>query len=106
MSDFSSLAIFAVIYGLDWVATVPPTVGIVADRFGRRSVGGVYGWVFLSHQVGAATAAYMAGAIRVWLGDYGIAFLAAGSLAVIAAGLSLRLSPARAPAPTPVPAVP
>lgn len=104
VSDFSGLAIFAVIYGLDWFATLPPTVGLIADRFGRRSVGGVYGWVFLSHQVGSAAAAYLAGAVRVWMGDYGLAFLAAGTLAVVAAGLSLRVSREPALVATPAPA--
>ncbi len=59
-SDFSfyGLSIFAVFYGLDWIATVPPTVKIAADRFGREKTGLVFGWVFAGHQLGAATAAY------------------------------------------------
>lgn len=91
VTDFSGLFIFAVIYGLDWFATVPPTIALTADTFGNRSVGSIFGWIFLSHQVGAALAASVSGAIRVWLGDYQFAFLAGGVMALIAAGLVLRI---------------
>ena len=95
VTDFSGLFIFAVIYGLDWFATVPPTIAITADTFGRQSVGRIYGWIFLSHQIGAALMASGAGAIRVWLGDYQFAFLAGGSIAMVAAGLALGIKPSR-----------
>ena len=85
VTDFSGLAIFAVFFGLDYIATVPPTVALVADRFGRLNVGAVFGWVFLSHQVGAALASYLGGVARDSLGDYTLAFLAAGALAILAA---------------------
>jgi MFS family permease len=91
VTDFSGLLVFAVIYGLDWFATVPPTIALTADIFGKQSVGRVYGWIFLSHQLGAALMASGAGAIRVWLGDYQVAFLAGGSIAMIAAGLALQI---------------
>ena len=52
VTTFSGLFLFAVIYGLDWFATIPPTIAITADTFGKQSIGRVYGWVFLSHQVG------------------------------------------------------
>lgn len=91
VNDFSGLFVFAVIYGLDWFATVPPTIALTADTFGKQSVGRIYGWVFLSHQIGAALMASGAGAIRVWLGDYQLAFLAGGSIAMIAAGLALKI---------------
>jgi len=103
VTDFSGLLIFAVIYGLDWFATVPPTVMLTARRFGRRSIGTVYGWIFFSHQLGAATAALGGGAVRVWLGDYQMAFLAAGVLAMVGAGMALLIrveQPARALAPS------
>ncbi|MBI4524264.1 MAG: MFS transporter [Deltaproteobacteria bacterium] len=93
VTDYSGLFLFAVIYGLDWFATVPPTVALTADTFGRNSVGRVYGWIFLSHQLGAAIMATTAGAIRVWLGDYQVAFLAGGSIAMIAAGLAINIRP-------------
>jgi len=95
VTDFSGLFLFAVIYGLDWFATVPPTIALTADTFGKQSVGRVYGWIFLSHQVGAALMALGAGTIRVWLGDYQLAFLAGGSFAMVAAGLALRIRPPR-----------
>lgn len=91
VSDFSGLLIFAIIFGLDWFATVPPTVTLTAQRFGRRSVGTLYGWIFACHQLGAAAASFGGGVIRVWLGDYQIAFLAGGVLAIIAAGLALLI---------------
>jgi MFS family permease len=102
--DFSGLFIFAVIYGLDWFATVPPTIALTADAFGKRSVGSVFGWIFLSHQIGAALAASVSGAIRVWLGDYQLAFLMGGVMALIAAGLALRIpQPRREAQLSPVP---
>ena len=52
---FYGLSLFAVFYGLDWIATVPPTVKLTADRFGRERAGMVFGWVFAGHQIGAAT---------------------------------------------------
>ncbi len=93
VQHFSGLLLFAVIYGLDWFATVPPTVALTADTFGKQSIGRVYGWIFLSHQIGAALMALGAGAIRVWLGDYQVAFLTGGAIAMIAAGLALRIRP-------------
>ena len=90
------MAAFAVFYGLDWVATVPPTVRLTADIFGRQRVGVVFGWIFASHQLGAATAAFGAGALRTWFGTYQGAFMGAGLLCLIAAGLVMRItSPSR-----------
>ena len=57
VTTFPGLFVFAVINGLNWFATVPPTITIAADTFGRRSIGRVYGWIFLSHQIGSACAA-------------------------------------------------
>ena len=91
VGDFSGLLVFALIFGFDWFATVPPTVTLTAQRFGRRSVGTLYGWIFACHQLGAATAALGGGLVRVWFGDYQLAFLAGGALAVIAAGLALLI---------------
>jgi MFS family permease len=103
VTDFSGLFIFAVIYGLDWFATVPPTIALTADTFGRQSVGKIFGWIFLSHQVGAALMAAGGGMIRDWLGDYRMAFLAGGAIALIAAGLALKIPSRRAAAPVAVP---
>jgi MFS family permease len=82
---------FAVIYGLDWFATVPPSMAITADTFGKNNVGKVYGWIFMSHQIGAALMASAAGALRTWMGDYQFAFLSGGFIAMIAAGLALQI---------------
>jgi predicted MFS family arabinose efflux permease len=85
------LAGFIVFYGLDWVATVPPTVRLTADIFGRQNVGILFGWIFAAHQLGAAIAAFGAGALRTVLGDYQVAFMSAGLLCLIASGLVLRI---------------
>jgi len=78
------LAWFGVFYGLDWVATVPPTVRLTGEAFGRENTGVVYGWIGASHQLGASMAAFGAGAIRTGLGDYRLAFWAAGVLCLLA----------------------
>ena len=89
--NFSGLVVFAVIYGLDWFATVPPSMAITADTFGRENIGRVYGWIFMSHQIGAAIMASAAGAVRDFVGDYQFAFLSGGLIAMIAAGLALQI---------------
>jgi sugar phosphate permease len=86
-----ALAAFVVFYGLDWVATVPPTVRLVADRFGKERVGPVFGWVFAAHQFGGSFAAFAAGAVHTALGDYLVAFMTAGALCLLASGLILGL---------------
>lgn len=92
----AGLGVFAVFYGLDWIATVPPTVKLTTEAFGRENTGVVYGWITASHQLGASTAAFGAGAIRSGLGDYRVAFLTAGLLCLVAgasfliAGRALR----------------
>lgn len=91
-SPFASMIAFIVFYGLDWVATVPPTVALSADTFGKQNVGIVFGWIFATHQIGAAFAAYGAGAVRTIFGDYQIAFMVAGAFSIVAAGLVLRIS--------------
>lgn len=82
--SFYELSIFAIFYGLDWVATVPPTVKLIADRFGNRA-NLVFGWVFAGHQLGAASAAYGAGFSRTFYETYLPAFFVAGVLCLIAA---------------------
>jgi len=75
---------FAVFYGLDWVATVPPTVRLTTEAFGRENTGVIYGWIGASHQLGASLAAFGAGAIRTTAGDYRMAFWIAGVLCIVA----------------------
>lgn len=87
----TALIAFAVFYGLDWVATVPPTVALTADNFGAQRAGLVFAWVYASHQLGAAFAAWAGGASRGWFGSYNFAFVAAGVCCLFASGLSLRI---------------
>jgi MFS family permease len=97
------LILFVVFYGLDWVATVPPTVALTAEIFGRESVGVVFGWIFAAHMAGAAAAAWGAGAARTWFGGYGWAFGTSGLLCLFAVGLvtQIRRGPELAPLPVP-----
>jgi len=82
--DSLGIVAFAVLFGIDYIATVPPTIALTADTFGRRNVGVVYGWVFAAHMVGAAVAAWGAGIIRDTQGSYTIAFISAALLAGLA----------------------
>jgi hypothetical protein len=88
---FFGLSIFAVFYGLDWIATVPPTVRLTTDLFGKENGSIMFGWIVAGHQIGAATAALGAGTLRTMLGTYEQAFLTAGGLCVLAALLALRI---------------
>jgi MFS family permease len=108
-----SLHVFAAIFGLNYISTVPPTTTLTANIFGRLSVGALSGWIFFSHQVGSAIGAWAGGAIFDATGSYAWAFLSAALLAFIASGLSLlikevpvsaRPSPRAAPRGAPVPA--
>jgi MFS family permease len=106
-TDFTvyGLSLFAVFYGLDWIATVPPTVKLTADRFGRERAGMVFGWVFAGHQIGAATAAFGAGFSRTEFASYLPAFFTAGALCILAAALVLTINkPAGFGAASPAPA--
>ena len=100
---FAAISVFAVFYGMDWVATVPPTVKLAAERFGREKVGMVFGWVFCGHQLGAATAAFGAGLIRTERLTYMPALQIAGVLCVIAALAVLSLKATERPEPIPQP---
>ena len=86
-----STMVFVIFYGLDWVATVPPTVMLCRDRFGADVGSIVFGWVFASHQVGASLAAVGAGVIRDRTGGYDLAFYLGAGLCVVAAALSLSI---------------
>ncbi|PNG27975.1 MFS transporter [Methylocella silvestris] len=93
---FYGLSLFAVFYGLDWVATVPPTIKLAADRFGDKA-NLVFGWIFAGHQLGAASAAYGAGFSRTAYASYLPAFFVAGALCLIASAFVLTLRDARLP---------
>jgi sugar phosphate permease len=85
------LLVVVALFGLDWVATVPPTVVLCRAAFGPERGGIVFGWVFAAHMIGAGVAAATSGAMRSATGDYTSAWLLAGTLAVIAAAASLAL---------------
>jgi predicted MFS family arabinose efflux permease len=107
LTNLSGLTIFAIIFGLDYIATVPPTVALTADVFGRQNVATIYGWVFCAHQLGAALAAQAGGLVHDYLGDYTVAFLFAGALAVAGGLMALRIdrTPLPEPAMAPIPAM-
>ena len=84
---YLGLGVFAVFYGLDWIATVPPTVRLAARCFGEENAPVMFGWIAAMHQLGAAMAAWSAGLIRVGSGSYLAAFMAAGALCLVASVL-------------------
>ena len=88
---FYGLSLFAMFYGLDWIATVPPTVRLVASTFGKEQAGMVFGWVFAGHQLGAAVAAWGAGRVRTLMLTYNPALFAAGAACLVAAGVILLI---------------
>jgi MFS family permease len=99
-TDFSfyGLSLFAMFYGLDWIATVPPTVRLAAQRFGPERANLVFGWIFAGHQLGAGTAALGAGLSRTLLSSYLPAFFVAGALCIVAALIVLAISRQAKPA--------
>jgi MFS family permease len=100
--DVVSLSIFAIFYGLDWVATGPATFALTNQLFGRRDTPVIISWIFAAHQVGGAVAALGAGAVRSFTGDYLLAFMTSGLACLLASLLVLRVT---RPAPAAVPAV-
>lgn len=98
-SSYFGLILFIVFYGLDWVATVPPTVALAGQVFGRARMPIVFGWIFASHQFGAAFASFAAGAMRTWVGDYQLTFMASGLLCLLASGLVIRIARTKPDAP-------
>lgn len=88
------LSLFGVFYGLDWIATVPPTVRLSANAFGAQRASIMYGWIMVCHQIGAAVAAYGAGLLHNFYGDYWSAFVIAGAACFVASLLVLRVGTA------------
>ncbi len=89
--DSTDILLFSVLFGLDYIATVPPTVALTADVFGRHNVGIVYGWIYFAHMLGAAILAQVAAIIRDSAGDYTLAYLTAGWMAIAAGVVALML---------------
>lgn len=90
--SYFGLPVFALFYGLDWVATVPPTVRLATDVFGPREAPIVFGWVVAGHQLGAAFAALLGGVLRNSLGTYTVATMISGGLCLVAAVMVLRIN--------------
>jgi MFS family permease len=106
VDDMPSLLLWAAVFGLNFISTVPPTTTLTANIFGRYSVGELTGWIFFAHQVGAAMGAATAGWLFEWTGSYASTFAFAAFLAIVAAGLTLaireeRVIPQRAPSDAP-----
>jgi MFS family permease len=102
-----SLHIFAALFGLNYISTVPPTTTLTANIFGRFSVGALSGWIFFAHQCGAALGAAIGGWVFQATGSYSWAFISAALLAFLAVPLALAIKEApvrRTPSPTPAPA--
>lgn len=89
-SGYFSFGLFVLFFGLDWLATVPPTVRLTTDIFGSHG-GVVYGWIFVFHQLGSALAAVAGGAMHSWLGSYTAAFITAGVFCMVASGLVMNI---------------
>ncbi len=88
---FYGLSIFAMFYGMDWIATIPPTVKLAAQEFGKERAGMVFGWIFAAHQLGSAVAAYGAGLTRTLLLTYNPALFAAGAACLVAATMIMTM---------------
>lgn len=98
-AGWGGLALFAGFYGLDWIATVPPTVRLAARCFGEQDAPVMFGWIAAAHQLGAGSAAWLAGVTRVGTGSYLAAFLTAGALCLVASVMVAFIGAAPRPAP-------
>ncbi|MGP6156056.1 MAG: MFS transporter [Vulcanimicrobiaceae bacterium] len=101
-ASFVGLSAFTIFYGLDWIATVPPTVRLATQAFGLDEGPVVFGWIAASHQLGAGITAFAAGWLRTTLGSYSLAFDISGTLCIIAALAIVLLRPSRTAAPVAV----
>jgi sugar phosphate permease len=102
-ASFAGLSAFTIFYGLDWIATVPPTVRLATQAFGLEEGPVVFGWIAASHQLGAGAIAFAAGWMRTTLGSYSLSFDIAGVLCILAALAVVTLGPGRAQAPIALP---
>jgi sugar phosphate permease len=104
-SSVYGMMLFGVFFGLDWIATVPPTVRLTADAFGKEKAAMIFGWLAVGHQIGAGVETLFAGVMRTALGGYMEAFMLSGALCMIAALLALRVGRGRRPTAPSRPAV-
>ncbi len=89
--EMQGMLLFTIIYGFDWVATVPPTINLTASRFGRGSLGTIYGWIYCAHMIGAGIASFAGGFFRDHFGDYHLIFISAAVMGIVASGLTLGI---------------
>lgn len=87
INSSEQLMAFSVVYGINWLSTIPATSALTADLFGRQNVGVVFGWICFAHQIGAAIASYGASFLHHWAGNYTTTFLISGLFALVATGL-------------------
>jgi predicted MFS family arabinose efflux permease len=87
-----STLVFVIFYGLDWVATVPPTIMLCRTILGPERATVVYGWVFVAHQIGGALAAFGAAVLRVQFGDYAIAFYISAVMCLVTSYFVLQIA--------------
>ena len=85
------LMAFSVVYGLNWLSTVPATSALTADLFGKQNVGVIFGWICFAHQIGASLASYGAGYLHSLFGNYTLAFMTSGLFALVATGLVVNI---------------
>jgi sugar phosphate permease len=93
--SFVGLSIFCVFYGLDWIASVPPTVRLLRGVVGTERTGIMVAWITVIHQIGGATAAFVAGVLRISYGSYLQAFMLSGLLCIVAAFMVLFIGAGR-----------
>ncbi len=93
--SFYGLSAFTLFYGLDWIASVPPTVRLTTNVFGPEKAAIMFGWIAVVHQVGGALAAYLAGVFRIMFGSYQQAFMLSGLLCIGAALMVLFIGAGR-----------
>ncbi|MCQ8105803.1 MFS transporter [Methylomonas sp. SURF-2] len=91
IDNTGQLMMFSIIYGMNWLSTIPATSALTADLFGKQNVGVVFGWICFAHQIGAAIAAYAAGYAHSLIGDYRLVFIASGLFAFLATGIVLSI---------------
>lgn len=93
VEGIGGLTVFAVVYGLDWFATVPPVVTLAGKTFGKQSIGRIIGWIFMAHQLGGGAMAMGGGLVFSYFGDYELAFFTGGFMGLLAAGFAMSIRP-------------
>ena len=103
--SFYGLTLFSMVYGLDWIAGAPPTVRLLSGVVGTQRIGIMVAWITVIHQVGSASAAYLAGVLRIAFGTYFEAFMISGILLIVVAVMVLFVGDGRGREPEIEPAI-